>query len=175
MFFIALAAIVLLAAADQIIKYAVVKNIPLGGKPVEVIKIGATKIFSLEHIRNTGAAWSIMQGKIWFLVLLPLAVCAFALWYMYRIRRGSRLELFSIALMVAGGIGNLIDRIRIKEVVDYIKFELFSFPIFNFADICVVIGAILFCICALFLSSDKNKAAAKKAEEQVTDNEEPDT
>ncbi|MBR1423857.1 MAG: signal peptidase II [Ruminococcus sp.] len=169
MFFIALAAIVLLAAADQIIKYAVVKNIPLDSEPIEVIKIGGKKIFSLDHIRNSGAAWSIMQGKTWFLVLLPIVVCAFAVWYMYRIRRGSKLELFSIALMVAGGIGNLIDRIRIKEVVDYIKFEPISFPIFNFADICVVIGAILFCICALFLSSDKDKKMTETVKEEQPD------
>ena len=179
MFFIALAVIAVLIGADQLIKYAVVKNLALEAKPVSVIAFGDTKIFSLQHIRNSGAAWSMMSGKTWFLIGLPIVVCAFAIWYMYRIRRGSRLELFSIALMVAGGVGNLIDRIRLKEVVDYIKFEPVSFPIFNFADICVVVGAVLFCVCALFLSGGKDKtkapeAPAEKTAEETKD-EKPDT
>ena len=175
MFFIALAVIAVLIGADQLIKLAVVKSLELGAAPTEVIKFGNTKIFSLQHIRNSGAAWSMMAGKKWFLILLPIVVCAFALWYMYRIRKGNRLELFSIALMVAGGIGNLIDRVRLGEVVDYIKFEPVNFPIFNFADICVVIGAILFCICALFLSGDSKKKENKKPEKEEAEDEQPET
>ncbi len=175
MFFIALAVIAVLIGADQLIKLAVVNNLTLGAEPTEVIKLGSTKIFSLQHIRNSGAAWSMMEGKTWFLILLPIVVCAVAFWYMYRIRKGSRLELFSIALMVAGGIGNLIDRIRLGEVVDYIKFEPINFPIFNFADICVVVGAILFCICALFLSSDSKKKENKESETEEAKDEQSET
>ena len=116
-----------------------------------------------------------MEGKTWFLILLPVVVCGVGIWYMYRIRKGSRLELFSIALMIAGGIGNLIDRIRLGEVVDYIKFEPIDFPIFNFADICVVIGAVLFCICAIFLSSDRSKKDKKPSEKEEDNNEQPET
>ncbi len=175
MFFIAMAVIAVLIGADQLIKLAVVNNLKLGAEPTEVIKLGSTKIFSLQHIRNSGAAWSMMEGKTWFLILLPVVVCGVGIWYMYRIRKGSRLELFSIALMIAGGIGNLIDRIRLGEVVDYIKFEPINFPIFNFADICVVIGAVLFCICAIFLSSDSSKKDKKPSEKEEDNNEQPET
>ena len=149
MFVISLVIMAVLVAADQLIKLAVTNNLPLNCQPVEVIK------FSLTHIRNSGAAWSMMSGKTWFLIGLPLVVLIAAVIYMYKIRKGSKLELVSLAMVLAGGIGNLIDRIRVKEVVDYIKFEPINFPIFNFADICIVIGGILFVICFCFLDEKK--------------------
>ena len=93
-----------------------------------------------------------MSGKTWFLIGLPVVVLIVAVIYMYKIRKGSKLELVSLAMVLAGGIGNLIDRIRVKEVVDYIKFEPINF---NFADICIVIGGILFVICFCFLDEKK--------------------
>lgn len=155
MFVISLVIMAVLVAADQLIKLAVTNNLPLNGQPVEVIKFGSFKVFSLTHIRNSGAAWSMMSGKTWFLIGLPVVVLIAAIVYMYKIRKGSKLELVSLAMVLAGGIGNLIDRIRVKEVVDYIKFEPINFPIFNFADICIVIGGILFVICFCFLEEKK--------------------
>jgi len=160
-FSLALAAV--LTAIDQIIKFAVNDRIGLG-EIIEVIKFGDVKIFSLTHIRNAGAAWSMMEGKTWFLVLLPVAVCIVGICYMYKIRNESRLELISIAMIIAGGVGNLIDRIRLKEVIDYIKFEPVNFPIFNFADICVVIGAFIFCGSMIF-SDIKASGKDKKIKE----------
>ena len=149
MFVISLVIMAVLVAADQLIKLAVTNNLPLNGQPVEVIKFGSFKVFSLTHIRNTGAAWSMMSGKTWFLIGLPVVVLIVAVIYMYKIRKGSKLELVSLAMVLAGGIGNLIDRIRVKEVVDYIKFEPINFPI------CIVIGGILFVICFCFLDEKK--------------------
>ena len=166
MFVISLVLIVLLTAADQIIKVIVDSKITLGNV-IEVLKFGDLKVFSLTHIRNTGAAWSIMSGKTWFLIALPVLVCIAAIIYMYKIRKGSKLELVSLSMLVAGGIGNLIDRIRLHEVIDYIKFEPVNFPIFNFADICVVIGAILFCLSIVF-SDMKTK---KNTKEKTSENE----
>ena len=119
MFVISLVIMAVLVAADQLIKLAVTNNLPLNGQPVEVIKFGSFKVFSLTHIRNSGAAWSMMSGKTWFLIGLPVVVLIVAVIYMYKIRKGSKLELVSLAMVLAGGIGNLIDRIRVKEVVDY--------------------------------------------------------
>ena len=149
MYFLSLALIVVFTAVDQIIKILVDKHIALN-EVINVIKFGDTKIFSLTHIRNTGAAWSMMSGKTWFLICLPVVVCVVALIYMYKIRKTKKLEMFSISLFVAGGIGNLIDRIRLHEVIDYILFEPVDFPIFNFADICVVVGVILFAAAMIF-------------------------
>ena len=161
MFIFSLVLIAVLIAADQIIKIIVDSTMELGSV-VEVIKFGDHKIFSLMHVRNSGAAWSIMEGKTWFLVGVPLVVCGLGIYYMYRQRDKSRLQLVSLAMLVAGGLGNLIDRVRLHEVIDYIKFEPFDFPVFNFADICVVVGALMFAVYIIFL--DKPQKAVKAAE-----------
>ncbi|MDO4943590.1 MAG: signal peptidase II [Ruminococcus sp.] len=172
MFVFSLVLIVVLTAVDQIIKFVVNDRID-PGSIIEVIKFGDVKVFSLTHIRNSGAAWSIMEGKTWFLIALPIAVCLIGLVYMYKIRKGSKLELVSLAMLVAGGVGNLIDRIRMSEVIDYIKFEPVNFPIFNFADICVVIGAVLFCV-SIFITDvvkEKHQKQAVSSAEKQAENE----
>ncbi len=165
MFVFSLILIVILTVIDQLIKLAVDRGIELGNV-IEVIKFGDLKIFSLTHIRNSGAAWSIMEGKTWFLIALPIAVCIIGLIYMYKIRNGSKLEQVSLAMLIAGGVGNLIDRIRMSEVIDYIKFEPVNFPIFNFADICVVIGAILFCI-SIFITDVVKEKQEMRSESKI--------
>lgn len=162
MFVVSLIIIFLSVVTDQIIKYFINLKIDMY-KVVEVIKFGDTKIFSLTHVRNSGAAWSIMSGKTWFLIVLPIVVCLFAVVYLYLNRNKSKAELIAVSLFVGGGIGNLIDRIRIKEVIDYIRFEPVNFPIFNFADICVVVGAVLF-VFSIF------REDSKKSEKAVGDN-----
>ncbi|MBQ8107126.1 MAG: signal peptidase II [Ruminococcus sp.] len=161
MFFVSLGISAALVIIDQVIKYLVNKNISLD-EVISVIRFGSTRIFSLTHIRNSGAAWSIMSGKTWFLVSLPVIVCIAGIIYMYKIRHESPTELLSIAMMIAGGVGNLIDRIRLKEVIDYIKFEPVNFPVFNFADICIVIGAVIFCLSVVFTDLKKNKSEKKE-------------
>ena len=157
MFALSLVLCAVLIVIDQVIKAVVDNHIELG-EIIEVVKFGSVKIFSLTHIRNTGAAWSIMSGKTWFLIPLPIIVCIAGFLYMYKIRNGHKLELISIAMIIAGGVGNLIDRIRMKEVIDYIRFEPISFPIFNFADICIVVGAIFFCTSMLLYDNKNSKA-----------------
>ena len=159
MFVFSLVLIAVLIFADQLIKIIVNSCIDIGGV-VEVIKFGDFKLFSLEHVRNSGAAWSIMQGKTWFLVGVPLIVCGLGVYYMYRQRDKSRLQLVSLAMLVAGCIGNLIDRVRLHEVIDYIKFEPVKFPVFNFADICVVVGALIFAIYIIFLDKPDKESKA---------------
>ena len=157
MFIISLVIAAVSVAADQIIKFIVDGNIALN-EHIDVIP----GVVSLTHIRNAGAAWSMMEGKTWFLVLMPIAVIAAALVYMYRHRGGSKLMMVSLALVMGGGIGNLIDRVRMHEVIDYIKCELFDFPIFNLADICVVVGAIMFCVYMMFFEESAKKDIKKK-------------
>ena len=164
MFIISLIIAAVSVVIDQLIKYIVDNSIELGGS-VSFIP----HVLSLTHIRNQGAAWSIMEGRTWFLVLMPVVVIAAALVFMYRNRGGSKLMLISLALVMGGGIGNLIDRVRMHEVIDYLKCELFNFPIFNFADICVVVGAALFCVYMLFF----DEKASKKAEEEKAAEQKP--
>ena len=165
MFIFSLILITALTLLDQVIKLLVNQKIDLY-EVIEVIKIGSTKIFSLTHIRNDGAAWSIMAGKTWFLVGLPVIVILAVLIYLFHIRKKSKLESISLSILISGGIGNLIDRIRLKEVIDYIKFEPINFPVFNFADICVVIGGILFCISMLIIEEKNNRKESGNTNEQ---------
>ncbi|MBR1863482.1 MAG: signal peptidase II [Ruminococcus sp.] len=169
MFVVALVLSAVLIVIDQVLKIAVNSRIDLH-EVIEVIKIGSVKIFSLTHIRNTGAAWSIMAGKTWFLVLLPLVVCGLGIFYMYKIRNDSKLEIISLAMIIAGGAGNLIDRVRLKEVIDYIKFEPINFPVFNFADICIVIGAVLFCVSIII--GDHKQSKEKELDSKSQQNKE---
>ncbi len=166
MFLISIILIIILTVADWLIKYLVVENIAVG-EVINVIKFGSHKIFSLTHITNDGAAWSMMSGKTWFLIGMPVVVVAVALVYMFKQRNGSKLQMISLSMIVAGGIGNLIDRIRTREVVDYIQFEPIDFPIFNFADICVVIGVILFCF--YFLVVEEIQKKKSKGEQSVSE------
>ena len=165
MFVISLVIMAVLVAADQLIKLAVTNNLPLNGQPVEVIKFGSFKVFSLTHIRNSGAAWSMMSGKTWFLIGLPVVVLIAAVIYMYKIRKGSKLELVSLAMVLAGGIGNLIDRVIRGEVVDFIDVRIINFAVFNVADICAVLGALglLLFVVADEIKEQKNKRSAKKS------------
>lgn len=166
MFIFSLILIIILTAADQLIKLAVVKNISLY-EIHEIIKIGSHKIFSLTHVKNNGAAWSIMAGKSWFLIGIPIIIILIGLLYLYKKRHDSKFLIISLSVLISGGIGNLIDRIRFHEVIDYIKFEPIDFPIFNFADICVVVGGVLFCIYFIIIDeiNKKRKLTAEQRNE----------
>ncbi len=165
--------IAVLTVLDQIIKFLVVKNFSLG-ESVNVISFGSHKIFSLTYITNKGAAWSMMEGKLWYLIGFPLLIIAVALVYLYFKRNDGKLLCISLSMLIAGGIGNLIDRIRLRKVVDYIEFNPINFPVFNFADICVVVGVILLSVHFIFFDkSDEKKKAAIASEDETERSEGP--
>ena len=155
MFIISLIIIALITAADQIIKAAVVNSLDTG-EIIKVIHFGDFDVFSLTRITNKGAAWSMMEGKTWFLVGFPIVVIIGGLIYMYLKRSGSKLLLVSLALLIGGGIGNLIDRLRFAYVVDFLYFSLIDFPVFNVADICVTVGVALLVIFILFVWKEED-------------------
>ena len=139
---------VILVIADQIIKRAVVANVELYGQ-VEVIK----GFFSIYHCRNTGSAFSLFADKAWGIYMLTgisvvLGIGIFIL-MLYAALYDMKLLSVAFCLLSSGAIGNLIDRFAYKYVVDFLRFDFgsYTFPIFNFADICAVIGtALLICI-----------------------------
>lgn len=132
-----------LLAADQLSKLAVRVNMQVG-ESISIIG----DFFRLTHIQNTGAAFSMLSGQRMILVLFPLAAIGAALWYLHR-HRGQHWALYtSWTLIIAGGIGNLIDRIAMGSVTDMFDFSIFP-PIFNVADICVCGGCALFAVYVL--------------------------
>jgi signal peptidase II len=109
----------------------------LGGESLRFIP----GLFDIVYVENTGAAFSILQGKRVFLILFTALMLAALMGYILLKRKSeSRLSLMGLSLVVGGGFGNLIDRVRLGHVVDYLEFIPLSFPVFNLADISVCTG-----------------------------------
>lgn len=111
--------------------------------------------FSLTYAKNYGAAWSMMDGKTSFLILVAILASIFIVYYFIKNKdKINKYEKVSMALILGGTLGNLIDRIIYGYVIDFLDFKIFNynFPIFNVADSCIVIGALI-----LFLSGMGDK------------------
>lgn len=143
--------ILLLVILDQAVKYLVKTLIPMGTS-VKFIP----GVLGLTHIHNDGAAFSMLAGARWFFVALTIAFVVFGMWVLLTGRLRHPLGKWSWVLVIAGAIGNLIDRCFYGYVVDMFEVQFMHFAIFNVADIFVVVGGILFCIYYLFLH-DKQK------------------
>ncbi|MGI6721816.1 MAG: signal peptidase II [Anaerovoracaceae bacterium] len=148
--------ILVVAAAvisDRVVKWlvashmAVYESLPLAGD-----------FFRLTYIRNTGAAFSMFSKHTWVLILLTAAmIAAGVLFLVIKIRKGSPAGLLMpVALIVGGGLGNLIDRICQGYVID--MFDLRGFAVFNVADIYVCLGCALLFIYVIFIMDRKDAA-----------------
>lgn len=134
-------------------------------KPVTTIDI-IPNVLSLYYHENFGAAFGILQQRRFFLVTVTAVVIAVLIGAILLKKVKGTLVLTALSLIIAGGIGNLIDRVRLGYVIDYIYFEPINFPIFNFADCCVVIGTGLLAIYILFVEG-KAKAVLPPPEGEV--------
>lgn len=155
--FVAIIIGILIAAADQVIKYFVVTYLrPIGS--VSVID----NLFKLTYIENRGVAFGMFSDMRWIFVALTSALLGLIIWYMFKKRPKSKMFYISVALIIGGGVGNLIDRICYGFVVDYLSVSLFP-PVCNFADYCITVGTVLLLIYFLFFSdiskSDKKKVS----------------
>ena len=141
---------------DQLIKlWADISLMPAGTMPF------IPGLFDLTYVENYGAAFSILQNKQLFLIITTSAVMIAAIIFVFVKRVSDKLLLSSFTLIIAGGIGNLIDRIARGYVIDYLEFLPFNFPIFNFADCCVVIGTGLFILYVMISEIRESKEAKK--------------
>ncbi|PLS16611.1 signal peptidase II [Bacillus sp. M6-12] len=132
---------------DQITKVLIVKKMELGDS-FPVIE----NVFYITSHRNRGAAWGILEGKMWFFYIITVIVVAGLVYYIQKMAKQHRLLGISLGLMLGGAIGNFIDRIFRKEVVDFIHTYIFSynFPVFNIADAALTIGVAMLVIYMLF-------------------------
>ena len=130
------AALILLL--DQITKYLTVANIELS-QSIDVIP----GIVGLTYVQNDGAAFSILEGQHWLFALVFVLFAAFLIWEFSKKRLPlSTFERFCLVAVFAGGLGNMIDRLRLGYVIDMIETRFIKFPIFNVADIFVTCGCI---------------------------------
>lgn len=126
---------------DRIVKIAVVANMKLY-ESIPVIK----DVFHITYVENTGAAFSILEGKTVILSVFTAIVVIFLLFMVFTDKIKGKAAQITVVLIAAGGVGNLIDRIFRGSVVDMFDFCLINFAVFNVADIFVTCGGILFLI-----------------------------
>ena len=143
--------IVLMLGLDQVSKWLVRDAMDLG-QSIPII----SSLMSLTYIENRGAAFGIMAGGRVLFIALTFLLLAFLLWYRHQNKHQSFLLEISTGLIIAGALGNLIDRIVKSSVTDFIDFHFF--PIFNVADIVVTCGVFLM---AVFIFKDENKSRNK--------------
>ncbi len=154
---------VLLVVIDQVLKAWAYTSLSTVGS-ISVIP----EFFSLTYVENSGAAWGMFKGATWFLVSMPIIVIVLAILYLIYKKVNHGPLLWAATLIISGGVGNLVDRVNLfsreallssadRFVVDYIQVHLFNFPVFNFADCCVTIGAVLLFLYVLFSDDFKEK------------------
>lgn len=138
----------LLVGFDQWSKYLTVQNISLG-ETKEFIP----GFLSLTHLRNTGAAWSLLEGKMIFFYVITVIVSVVIIYLLIKNYKKSVWYSVGLSFVLAGAIGNFIDRVRLGYVVDMLQTDFMNFPIFNVADSTLVVGVI--CIFIYLILDEK--------------------
>lgn len=148
-----------IVVADQLVKYFVVNGIQTEGKIVPFID----GIVHWTFVKNDGAAWSSFSGMIWLFALVFLIFTVAMVWEFSKKRWPfTPLERWCLVAVWAGGLGNMIDRLRLGYVVDMIEVEFISFPVFNVADCFITCGCILLMIHLVFFNREFWKDEKKK-------------
>ena len=139
-----------IVAADQFTKYLTVSNIPLYADVPFI-----PGLLQLTYVQNTGAAFSSFQGQQWLFALI-FAVFTVAILYEYKKKAMpfTSLERWLIAAIYAGGLGNMIDRVRLGYVVDMIETTFIEFPVFNVADCFITCGCIALMVHLIFFNKE---------------------
>lgn len=148
--------VLLVIIVDQFIKNIVLTNINLN----EIISI-IPDFFFFTYVKNTGGAWSIFSNYPFLLTIIGF-ICIMGLnYYLSKKDKFNKLEIIYYGLILGGMIGNFIDRVIYDGVIDYIgfKFGSYQFPIFNIADITIVIGVLL--VLFEIIRSDNNEHRSK--------------
>ncbi len=162
-----LALIALIIYLDQLTKWLILTYLPEGGLPV------LNGVLRLTYVENTGAAFGMLSDKRWVFIIVSSAALLGMLWYMAVKKPKNKLLASALALIIGGGIGNMIDRVLLGYVIDFIDFC--AFPnlwvwVFNVADASICVGSGLLMI-YLIISTIKEAKSAKtaKPEKSVAD------
>lgn len=155
---------------DQVTKLIVTQNMELYSSAPFI-----PKIMEFRYILNTGAAWGMFSENRWvFLIISGVALVILPI-ILYKYRNLPFLFGFSLSLIISGAAGNMIDRVFSGAVVDFLNFLFVDFPVFNFADICVTVGAALMFVYLIFFDkeifSDSKKKQAEKSAAAGDENE----
>lgn len=132
---------------DQLIKYVIISTMDIGE-----IKNLFGQVVKLHYVINTGGAFSIGHNKLSIIIVLNIILIGIIIYILAKnLNKLDRVTIIPIIMILGGGISNLIDRLSRKSVIDYIDINyLFKYPVFNLADIFIVIGVISLIILLLF-------------------------
>lgn len=150
---------VILVGIDQFLKYIAIISFKVQNVPI------IDNVLILTYTENTGAAFSILRNHTWILTVATSILLVALIILVFAKKIKSHYLLINFALVFSGGVGNLIDRIFRGFVVDFIYFKPINFPVFNFADICVFCGAVMFIIYILFLEPKATKKQSSNIKE----------
>ena len=145
--------IIILTIIDRLTKIWAAKTLSQG---FDIVLI--PRVLELHYIENTGAAFSILTGKILFFLIITLIMCVFIVYVMLNTPNEKKFLPFKICLvfLLSGALGNFYDRLFYHYVVDFISFVLINFPIFNVADIYVTVSMAVLIILILFVYDDED-------------------
>ncbi len=149
--------IILLFAIDQITKYLTVAKLT-ESESIAVID----GILNFSRVHNTGGPWSMFDNFSIVFIALTFAIFAAEIYYFRKYPLNHVVSKIAAALINGGALGNLADRIFRGYVVDMIDLRFIDYPVFNFADCCIVVGCILMCIYVIFIYKDPKKYDVKK-------------
>ena len=152
---------VILIAVDRITKNWATQALASGD--IAVID----KVLYFRYTENTGVAFSMFSDNRWVLVGITSVMLIVALAFFLSGKIKDKLELFALSLIIAGGVGNLIDRFSLGYVIDFIDVRIINFAIFNVADMCITIGAILVCIAAF--AAEKREKREQESKQKALD------
>ncbi len=137
---------------DQLSKFLVISNLDVNmGKTI------IPSFFSILYIKNTGAAWGMFSNGTMILSILSIIFLILLIKYIIDSKSISRLGSYTYGMLIGGIIGNLIDRLVRQYVVDFLSFRIFSYhyPVFNLADVFIVVSVILIALETFFSSKKK--------------------
>ncbi|SDL76221.1 signal peptidase II [Sediminibacillus halophilus] len=147
---------VIIVLIDQLSKWWIIKNMEIG-EQFPVIE----NFFYITSHRNTGAAWGMLEGQMWFFYIVTAIVVLFVIYYIRKFARTSKWMGLALGLILGGAVGNFIDRLFRKEVVDFFDVYLgsYDYPIFNVADSALVCGVIIVLIMTFVDEKKKGRTA----------------
>ncbi len=142
-----------LLGLDQLTKYLAIIN--LKNHPTVVLWDG---VLELNYLENRGSAFGMLQNQKFFILFIGVVFLAVILFFLFKLPEEKKFCTVHILLsaIVAGGVGNMIDRLRFDYVVDFISFVLIHFPIFNVADCYIVVATIVLFLLFLFVFKEKD-------------------
>ena len=140
---------------DQLSKLIIVNTFNLYQNK-EIIK----NFFSLTYVKNTGAAWSILDGKVPLLIIITIISLIFIIRFVFKDENVKKIDAITYGMLLGGIIGNLIDRIAYGYVIDFLSFIIikYNFPVFNIADSLIVVSVFLMIITSFWGEKNENNS-----------------